>query len=217
MKLKDCLKMQFNWLNKQNNSKLIVFLNGWGMNRTAISHLACEDFDILEINDYRNFELFTIPQTYCEKYLIAWSMGVYVSNLFYEAFKDFTKKIAIAGTSNMIDDNFGIPTKIYKITVKLFNEASCQKFLENMFNGDVDSKIKIEKSIDELKEELISIQNLKINHNLSFDKAIIPLKDKIVPSKNQLNFWQNNSTTLEKINSSHYPFNCYKSWSEILC
>ena len=50
------------------------------------------------INDYRNFELdfsqFNFEK-YSEKYLICWSMGVYVSNLFIEEFNCFNKKIAI--------------------------------------------------------------------------------------------------------------------------
>ena len=209
--------MQFNWLNKQNNSKLIIFFNGWGMNQSAINHLNYNDYDILEINDYYNFN-FKFPNfsNYQEKYLIAWSMGVYISNLFYNIFKDFTSKIAIAGTTQIINDNFGIPIKIYNLTIKLFNEQSCQKFLNNMFNGKIDNKIKISKTIKELKEELISIQQLKINQTINFNKAIIPLQDKIIPTKNQLNFWQKQNIKLEKINSSHYPFNYYQSWQEIL-
>ena len=49
--------MQHFWLNKQeNNKKLIVFFNGWGMNETPIQHLKTDDFDILMLNDYRNLE-----------------------------------------------------------------------------------------------------------------------------------------------------------------
>ena len=48
--------MDFNWINQKNNNKLIVFLNGWAMNKNAVKDLETGDFDILEINDYRKIE-----------------------------------------------------------------------------------------------------------------------------------------------------------------
>lgn len=212
--------MNFNWLNKKDNKKLIVFFNGWGMNKSAIEHLEFCDFDVLEINDYRSFELnfsqFDFKK-YSEKYLICWSMGVYIANLFYDFFKNFDKKIAINGTPKMIDDNFGIPKRIYQITIRLFNEESCNKFIKNMFkNENINPQIKIEKTTAELKDELISIQNIILKKELDFDMAIISDNDKIVPTKNQFNYWEN-KTIIKKINATHYPFENYKNWSDLLC
>ena len=43
--------MQHFWLNKQeNNKKLIVFFNGWGMNETPIKHLINEIFNLIFLN-----------------------------------------------------------------------------------------------------------------------------------------------------------------------
>jgi len=81
--------MQFKWLNKNNNKNLIVFFNGWGMNETPVSHLKNNDFDVLMIYDYRDFD-FDFKQfdfeKYDRKYLVCWSMGVYAANLFKEIF-----------------------------------------------------------------------------------------------------------------------------------
>ena len=72
--------------------------------------------------------------------------------MFENNLKEFDKKIALNGTTKIIDDNFGIPSKIYKITIKLFNEESCEKFIKNMFNSEKNnSNITITKSIQELK------------------------------------------------------------------
>lgn len=212
--------MQYFWLNKNDNKKLIVFFNGWGMNETPVQDLLCENFDILILSDYRDFN-FDFSQfdfsLYNEKYLISWSMGVYVSNLFKKEFENFDKKIAINGTSKMIDNNFGIPEKIYKITIKLFNESSCEKFIKNMFKDEkINPQITIAKPLEELKKELISIQKLEIKEELNFDLAIISSDDKIVPIKNQTNFWENKAL-IKQINCAHYPFDNFKSWSEILC
>lgn len=212
--------MQYFWLNKKENKKLIVFFNGWGMNETPVNHLEYENYDILILYDYRdiNFDLSQFDfSKYEEKYLVCWSMGVYVSNLFKKEFENFDKKIAINGTTKIIDNIFGIPEKIYKLTIKLFNEKSCDKFIKNMFEDEkVNSKIIITKTLEELKEELISIQKLEIKEELNFDLAIISLDDKIVPTKNQIKFWEN-KTQIKQINSTHCPFENFKSWSELLC
>jgi len=210
--------MNFNWINKKNNKKLILFMNGWGMDESAVNHLEPTNFDVLEINDYRNINtnIELNFEEYNEKYLVAWSMGVYVSNFFKDYFKDFDKKIALSGTNKIIDNSFGIPVKIYNCTVKFFNIESADKFIRSMFLND-NKNFKINRSNDELKEELIAIQNLKLNYELKYDKAIIPMKDNIVPYKNQLNYWENTDTEITQINSGHYIFNNFRAWQDIIC
>lgn len=212
--------MQHLWLNKKENQKLIVFFNGWGMNETPIQHLKCEDFNILMLNDYRdlNFDLSQFNfEKYKEKYLICWSMGVYSASLFKKQLTNFDKKIAINGTTKIIDNNFGIPEKIYKITVKLLNEDSCDKFIKNMFNdGKLNPNVTITRTLEELKEELISIQKIELKEELDFDLALISNNDKIIPTKNQINFWQNR-TSIKIIEGTHCCFEKFNSWSEFLC
>ena len=213
--------MQYIWLNKKNeNKELILFFNGWAMNETPVKHLDCAKFDILILFDYRdiNFNLAQFDfSKYEKKYLICWSMGVYASSLFIDKLNDFDKKIAINGTTKIIDDTYGIPVKVYKITLKLLNEDSCDKFIKNMFdNGKLNPNITITRTLEELKEELISIQNFKLKNELKFDCAIISSNDRIVPTKNQLAFW-NDKTKIIEIDSTHCPFEKFTSWMELLC
>ncbi|MBR5303307.1 MAG: DUF452 family protein [Candidatus Gastranaerophilales bacterium] len=212
--------MQYFWLNKNNNKKLILFFNGWAMNETPVKHLKCDDFDVLVLFDYRdlNFDLSQFDfSKYKEKYLICWSMGVYASCLYKKVLQNFDKKIAINGTTKIIDNNFGIPEKIYKITVKLLNEDSCDKFIKNMFdNGKLNPEITITRKLCELKEELISIQKIELQEELDFNLAIISSDDKIIPTKNQINFWQNKAK-IKQIESTHCPFEKFESWMELLC
>ena len=150
--------------------------------------------------------------------LIAWSMGVWAAGMTFMG-KEFNweNKIAINGTTKLIDDDFGIPKKIYKVTAKLLDENSKDKFIKNMFdNGKINPNIKITRPISELKEELISIQNIKLQDEIVFDCAIISNDDKIIPTKNQLNFWQN-KTKIKEINSTHCPFEIFNSWQDLLC
>ena len=68
------------------------------------------------------------------------------------------------------------------------------------------------RSTQELKEELISIRDLKVDNYLTFEKAIVSTKDRIIPSKNQMNFWKNT----HEIDGPHYIFDKFASWEELL-
>lgn len=205
------------WLKQDNNKELIVFFNGWGFDDDIVKDLNQDGFDILIIYDYRDLDLdfsqFNFKK-YEKKHLICWSMGVMVSNLFYSVFNDFNSKIAINGTPKMIDDEFGIPKRIFSLTLKRFNEESAKKFSENMFNND-EISILPKRNIEELKQELESLNNVVIEEEMKFDKAYISTEDKIVPAKNQLNYWLNKTST-ELLNAPHYPFNQFRGWKNIL-
>ncbi len=208
--------MQYKWLNKQNNKKLIAFFNGWGMDEKIVSHLEFDGYDVLTFYDYRTFEIENFDfSTYEEKVIIAWSMGVYVCNYFYEQFKNFDRFIAINGTQKPIDDDFGIPQMIYNLTVDNFNELSCSKFMKKISNT-VNLKDYCSRNLDELKQELISIRDLEVENILNFDKAILSLKDRIFPYKNMLNFWEKQQAEIVNIEAAHYIFDMYKNWSDLL-
>ena len=83
-------------------------------------------------------------------------------------------------------------------------------------NGKLNPAITITRTLEELKEELISIQKIELKEELEFDYSIISNDDKIIPTKNQINFWEN-KTKIFRINSTHCPFEKYTRWTELLC
>lgn len=208
--------MKQEWLNKNENTDLIVFFSGWGDGNISFKPF-CENFDVLMFFDYRTLDEITIDfSQYKNKYLICWSMGVYVCNYYYNKFNNFNKLIAINGTQKPIDDNFGIPAFIYDLTIQNFNELSCNKFVKKMSPSLAPDKYATN-SIEELRNELISIKNLEIKELLKFDKAIISLKDKIFPPQNQINWWKTQNVQIEiSENSFHYIFDIYKNWSDLI-
>lgn len=208
--------MKYKWLNKKNNKNLIVFFNGWGMDEKVIEHLCFDDFDVLTFYDYTSLEIASFDFTsYENKVLVAWSMGVYVCNYLYELFKNFDKFIAINGTQKPIDDVYGIPVMVYNLTVDNFNELSCSKFMKKI-STTVDLKGYSSRTIDELKQELISIRDLKVEKYLQFDKAILSTKDRIFPFKNMQKYWLEKNVKIEEIEKAHYIFDEYKKWSDLL-
>lgn len=212
------------WLNKKDNDNLIVFFNGWAMNETAISHLECKNNDVLMFYDYRTLEVdcdienFDFSQ-YENKFLVSWSMGVYMSNLFYDELKYFNKKVAVNGTFFPINNDYAIPEKIYDLTLNNFNETSCKKFLRRMFVNK-EMNFNFDRTTQELKDELIKIKQYAeqpLRQTLKYDKAVISLNDKIIPAKNQTNFWtKQKGVDVININGGHCPFYDFQSWDELI-
>ena len=217
--------MQFHWLNKQNNSKLIIFFVGWSFDENPFKFLACENFDVLIVCDYstidENIEKFT---SYKEINLIAWSMGVFVAYLLKDKLPKFNKKIAINGTPLPVNDEFGIPVKPFLLTLRHARTGLEGKFYQNIFDTKEEfekySTMSVNRSIENRETELKSlydkIRSAEINYSRFYDKALISSRDKIIPTKNQVNFWQNNAE-IEMLESGHFPYYNFISWNDILC
>lgn len=218
--------MQFTWLNKQNNDKLIIFFAGWSFDYKPFEFLDCEDFDVLMVYDYNDTYLSSYRlndlTSYNKTYLIAWSMGVFAAYQLRTQLPNFDKKIAINGTPFPVDDELGIPQKPFLLTLKHAKTGLEGKFYQNIFNSKEEferyTQNPVERTIENRVEELQSLYDrIKVTEKTYepyYDKAIVSSNDKIIPTKNQLNFWQDKAQTIE---SGHFPFYNFKSWNEILC
>lgn len=215
--------MQYHWFNKQNNDKLIVFFAGWSFDYKPFNFLNCKDFDVLFVYDYNAIEWTQKFATYREKYLIAWSMGVFAAYLLKDKLPDFNKKIAVNGTPYPVDDEFGIPQKPFILTLRHAKTGLQGKFYQNIFNDTAEYKRytktfverDIENRVDELKSLYEVIKSNRFEYEEFYDCALISNFDKIIPSKNQINFWQNNAH-YKILESGHFPFYNFTSWNEII-
>ena len=207
--------MEYKWLNKKNNDRLIVFFNGWGMDENAVKHLDCEDYDVVVLYNYNDLGLELNLNGYNKKHIIGWSMGVMIICLGIN--KDIIKNAdsitAIAGTPYPIDNSFGIPPKIYELTVKGFNEKSAKRFIERM--GAEFGRGLTKRNFESQKTELSNLMNYKSEIVYNFTKAIIPENDLIIPTKNQINYWSN-KVDCTFTQGGHYPFLLYNRWSELI-
>lgn len=236
--------MQYHWLNKQNNDKLIIFFAGWSFDYKPFEFLNCEDYDVLMVFDYNlchceesvnstsqsHYNEITTQTlfarndilNYKQYYLIAWSMGVFTAYQLRNELPKFDEKIAINGTPFPVDDEFGIPQKPFLLTLRHAKTGLEGKFYQNIFNSEDEfkryMKNPVGRSIESRVEELKSLYDrIKITEKIYepfYDRAIVSSNDKIIPTKNQLNFWQSKAEIIE---SGHFPFYKFSSWNEILC
>lgn len=203
--------MKYKWLNKKDNQKLIIFFNGWGMDECIINHLQAEDYDVLMFYDYNTPETdfdFSNLNLYPKKYLIAWSMGVMMATLFDI---DYVSKTAINGTLKPIDNKYGIPRRIYDLTLTAFSLEGAKIFIKNMYkeNGNLPEP---QREFENQKSELEALTHYEAKQDFKYDRIIISTKDSIIPTKNQAAFWGIEPNT----ESGHAPFNLFNKWSELL-
>ncbi len=208
--------MNYSWLNKNNSSKLIVFFSGWGMDENS-AILEYGNFDFLVFYNYENAVLNSNIveeiRKYKEVYIIAWSMGVIISTILISKLNNIKYKIAINGTLKIIDDRYGIPTKIFNATLNNLSETTIKSFFQNM--GYADFKTPNRDFASQLNE-LKSIENFYKNNefNGDFDRIIIGQRDIIVPFKNQKRAWENKNFTV--LDCGHYIFNLFNTWDDII-
>lgn len=221
--------MKAHYLNKKNNDSLIVFFCGWSFDETPFLKCNFGNFDVLIIYDYNQLE---IPEElnntvkYKNKYLIAWSMGVFVAFLNKNLFENFDKKIAINGTVFPVHNDFGIPEKIFKLTLIHAKKGLEGKFYANLFDNEEDYQKYLQNPVQRSVENRVSeLQNLdklakqtQIKYEKFYDKAIICKNDKIIPPQNQINCHKELGIPIIEVDCGHFPFYKFQSFEEmILC
>ena len=245
--------MRHHWLNRAANDKLIMFFGGWSFDHKPFGFLDCEDYDVVMFYDYTDLSTPDIP-AYKHVYLVTWSMGVFIAYLLKNQLPQFERKIAINGTPFPVDDNYGIPQKVFDLTLTHARTGLEGKFYRNVMGENFERYLlspvarSIENRVKELHAisrhaELVSAsqglhdnatlwetrhfaRNQKISAKVVkrvqgdvcepfYDFAIIGRQDKIVPAKNQINFWQGR-VPYKLLETGHFPFYNYTNWNEIL-
>lgn len=222
--------MKAHWLNRQNNKNLIVFFAGWSFDYNPFcNHPECGDNDLLMIYDYNNMDIPDELKTlnnYESKILAAWSMGVFTAYLNRVLFEDFNKKIAVNGTITPIDDKFGIPVKIFELTLKHAASGLGGKFYKNVFQTlkEYEEYLKnpVQRSIENRVEELENLYDLIRQQPAGFDGenfydcAVVCQNDKIIPSANQSASHNKNNVPVISLDCGHFPFYNFSKWDEII-
>lgn len=205
------------YINK-GNKRLILFYSGWASNPQTFHRIKSSDSDVWICYDYTFLYKPEGLEKYNEIHLIAWSLGVWAS---CQTVADipFTSATAINGTPLPVDNIMGIPTNIFKGTYETLSVENLQRFNQRMCGNKTILEeflhFPCTRDIEELRNELISIQQAKVLSDTQlFTHAIISTNDRIFPSNNLSNYWKNKCHVTE-IDAPHYPFYLWTEWREL--
>lgn len=216
--------MNKNWLIKEQNPKLILFFNGWGMDKSAVCHLKSNNFDIVEFSDYSIIDFDANAYSdYKEIYVIAWSLGVWSAAFaLQQESLPIKQAVAINGTLPAVHAEEGISPTIFERTLNEWSEKNRTRFQMRIIGGRRELATNASKfgtrNVENQKEELAALY-LQIEKNnipeFTFDTALIGSRDAIFSPENQEKHWSG-KTTCHLIDVPHYPFLKLTSWNEIL-
>ncbi len=218
--------MRMKWLLQKKNKHLVVFCAGWGMDSTPFRLIPSDSYDILICYDYSDRstkpDIHSLSLAYEKCVLLCWSMGVVYGQLHFRDDQHFfEKRIAVNGTLAPVDDQYGIPHDIFRGTLENMSEETLLRFYRRMCKpAEILQKFlknKPKRTIADQLNELKAIYNnslLEDEKNSIFDTVLISDKDRIVPTTNQLRYWQN--FTITKIQGCHFPFYDFNNWDEFI-
>ncbi|MDD7437770.1 MAG: DUF452 family protein [Bacteroidales bacterium] len=220
--------MQTDLIHREGNDCLLIFFTGWGTTPEVAVHLQLpERCDYLTAYDYRTVLPQELPtlDTYREVYVAGWSMGVWALDILAEHLPVPTKAVAINGTPLPMHDRYGIPNDIFRGTLEGLDDANRERFNRRMCGGKkllaVFNSFSA-RSTEELREELygtyLRVKDLSDDTlpKLAWSEAIVATKDLIVPTVNQLAYWEQHHTPVRLLDGvGHYPLMEYQNWSEI--
>lgn len=203
--------MKQHWIVQEGNAELALFFAGWGMDAHPFFDYRFPGKDLMVCFDYRSMDFdLAMLQPYKKISLTAWSMGVWAANIVAKGFQELlSSAVAINGTLFPVDDDWGIPKKIYDGTLEGLNPHSLHKFYLRMCGTRTACTRFLERApqrgLEELREELqlIAAQSLQQGHDkLRWNKAVIGTNDAIFSCLNQQRAWE--GTPTEIIQGNHY-------------
>lgn len=224
--------MKVEWIERSGRPKLLLFFNGWGMDRRLADYLRSTapytaTHDLLVLYDYRSLSLPAWLPGAMEAYgtvdLIAWSLGVWAA--LHAGLDWIDRAVAINGTPFPVDAARGISPEIFSATLENWSDTTRSRFERRMFAGsELDSRLEAVRSCrssGDQQDELRAIGLAAMGASelpepsWSFSKAVIGGRDLIFLPDNQRKAWQ--GTKIEDSGTMpHFPFFHLSVLTEVL-
>lgn len=221
--------MKLEYRQKADNKVLLMFFTGWGTTPEVAHHLALpHQWDYFTAYDYRRVCTEELPpfKPYQQVFLVAWSMGVWASDRLGPALPMPHQAVAINGTPLPMHNQYGIPDQIFEGTLKGLDDDNRERFNRRMCGGKKLLAVYnsfAARTTDDLREELTGVYEQvkglsgEEPHKLPWSQALVSEKDLIVPSANQVAYWELHQVPFEVLEGAgHYPLMQYDSWEELL-
>lgn len=214
--------MNAEWIVREGRPDVLLFFNGWGMDRSLAEWLRSEgqdleSHDLVVLYDYSDLSLPEgLRQELCRYRaadLAAWSLGVWAA--LGAGLDGIRRAVALNGTPFPIDGERGIPPAVFGGTLENWSDASRARFERRMFAGaERDPRIgsvRSGRSSAAQQDELRAIacaaaaDSEARRASWSFSRAVVGGRDLIFPPEHQLAAWQGTETIVVD-DMPHFPF-----------
>jgi hypothetical protein len=203
--------MKVFWHKKEGNKRLLFLFNGWGFDPKIFQDTVLPCHDVVSVYDYSDTDpmQFDFTKSYVEVKIMAWSYGVFVADFFSDFIFNLRKAVAVNGSTTPVDDEKGIPVKIFLATMNSFNVVNREKFYIRLVGGLSAYKLfagKLpDRSLDNQLDELKFLYHLSAKNRsggLKWNIAVISTHDRIFPLANMKRAWGDRAMIVDK---EHYP------------
>lgn len=185
---------------EEENTRLILIFAGWGADYNIGIGISVPGWDVAVAYDFTELSLDTqFLSRYYTVYLFAWSLGVFAASRLLPADR-ITSAFAINGTTDPVDNEYGIPVAIYRGTYENLSTATLKKFRLRMAGNralyeDMSAKLPDANTadIENLRGQLKNIEGCATESdkgNLPWVRAYIGGDDKIFPPENMRRAWE---------------------------
>jgi pimeloyl-[acyl-carrier protein] methyl ester esterase len=212
---------------RDKNTHLVVLYGDWGTDEHVFTPLCNDEFDFILFYNYSADEALVLPEmkTYERITLIGWSLGVWAAE-FLSGKTGIRPDVTIAanGTPIPVDDQYGIPLRIFEGTLNNISEKSIDKFYLRMFGDkrtlESNSGRLPHRTLKSLHDELRWLYNRMMEPQESgfiWDYSVNSINDRVFPSKNLENYWQKEKDTRQiKVALPHYFFHNWGSFTDFI-
>ncbi len=195
--------------------RLILFFNGWGMDRSVVERVEIPKDTKLEVINFPYEVDEKLVDGYEEIVAVGWSFGCYYLTKWRleNREREIKKLVALNGNGEVIG-KYGITPKIFEFTLSTLTPDSLVKFYQNM---EIDERFQSpQKNFSEIKEELEYFKSIYSPLENIFNEIVIGKRDKIVPASRQKKYCEEKNILCRELEMGHYPFDFIKSWSEVI-
>lgn len=217
--------MKQTYIIHEHHPRLLLFFAGWGADATPFKEYHPANSDFMLCYDYRTLDFDASGLGEYQKInVIGWSMGVWAASQVLPQFQlNIAASIAINGTPYPIDDRRGIPQSIFRGTLDGLTGASLHKFLRRMCaDGEAFKaflQITPRRPLDELRDELAEIEQMYRSLPVAtfrWKQAVVGNNDRIIPTVNQLQAWEDLGTPVTQTDDAHYQESIFQYYLQDL-
>lgn len=197
------------------SGRLLLIAAGWSTDSTFYTGVQMPGWDTAVVTlsggDAGASAIVDALSGYTTIYLYAWSLGVAMSEVLFDAGLRPTAAFAVAGTASPVSDKEGIPVSVYNSTCDQLSESRLFKFRCRMCGGalsfrNVAKKFEsgVRDDVSLLRRELEIAAHRPVKESLPWTLAFVCSRDAIFPSEAQQMHWTRRKVPVKILDAPHY-------------